>query len=144
MTKRRKRRGSHGGYFADEVDGDWEDLGADRYLGIKRTTSYSVPHHRVNLHRSASWGAGAGAGFGGAYMGPYSQGDLWDERNLARRPRDWRADFTREGVAGELKGLLPTMLLPSSDIHGAFVILVHLTRFFTSLIISRTTRLERL
>ncbi|KDR79715.1 hypothetical protein GALMADRAFT_243782 [Galerina marginata CBS 339.88] len=88
-----------------------------RSTSMRRSNSHEPPSRRSSLHRSASWGNSAGGafpgwyggGFGGA-SGPstpaYAQGDLFDEHNLARRPRDWRPDFSvRPGIAAYIPRL---------------------------------------
>ena len=56
----------------------------------------------------------AGTGAGGVYM---SYGEGYDERNLARRPRDWRADYNpRQGISS----FLPRVGRSRSDVQGEF------------------------
>ncbi|KAF8148081.1 hypothetical protein B0H34DRAFT_738223 [Crassisporium funariophilum] len=64
---------------------------------MRRTTSHGPPPRRNGLQRSASYGhVGDFAGY--SYQG-YAQGDSFDESNLARRPRDWRPDYSvRPGI----------------------------------------------
>ncbi|KAF8172487.1 hypothetical protein BJ912DRAFT_1034130 [Pholiota molesta] len=131
--KKVKRRGSRhrhddDAYAAD--DGLWHSA------SMKRTHSQGMPKRHASLQRSASWGHaqggggygygggggvgyGGGGGYGGELLPPaYARGDVWDEHNLARRPRDWRADFTgREGLAGYLPQMLPAMLKPKTDVR---------------------------
>ena len=58
--------------------------------------------------------------YGGAaemtWVPPYGTGDVFDENNLARRPRDWRLDYSPRGA-----GLSTVMSLVSgrkSDVPG--------------------------
>ncbi|KAF9522182.1 hypothetical protein CPB83DRAFT_139071 [Crepidotus variabilis] len=81
----------------------------------KRSNSIKRPASRheqsakaTHLQRSTSWGQAQSAahGFGGQNGGgyslgspyasnvpPYARGDIFDERNLAKRPLDWRQDY---------------------------------------------------
>ncbi|KAF8888724.1 hypothetical protein CPB84DRAFT_1733144 [Gymnopilus junonius] len=111
----RQRRSDHRHGHGREHESDGEDIGAYHRLGrsntIKRSHSNAAAHRRgKSLQRSASWGnvdANAnGGGFGGWSPGEwgstpqYAQHDTFDEHNLARRPRDWRPDYSVKGGLG--------------------------------------------
>ncbi|CAA7268548.1 unnamed protein product [Cyclocybe aegerita] len=68
---------------------------------------------------TATWGsqpawAGGESRYPQSAFPGYAQGDLFDERNLARRPRDWRADYNPRGIA--LATYLPRVGRNRSDV----------------------------
>lgn len=93
-----------------------------RSNSIKKSSMKSA-----NLQRSTSWGHAEGAahGFGnhGGASGypyasnvpPYARGDIFDERNLAKRPLDWRPDFK-----ASLASYFPGLGKSRSEVAGAF------------------------
>lgn len=67
---------------------------------VKRSSSKHNSPKRPPLYRSTSWGnqdafnKNEGVFPGGFYNIPaYAKGDVFDEKNLARRPLDWRPDY---------------------------------------------------
>ncbi|KAF9477290.1 hypothetical protein BDN70DRAFT_934364 [Pholiota conissans] len=127
-VKKPKRRNSK--YRRDDYDDDYDENegagGIGYSVSMKRTMSQANPKNRPPLQRSASWGHVGQAAYANMVPPAYARGDLWDEHNLARRPRDWRADFTgREGLAGYLPQMLPSVLKPKTDVRGTcFIILL--------------------
>lgn len=102
-------------------DGNWSNppTPKKRSNSIKRTHSQGKSPRRTPLQRSSSWGE-FGANYPGAasgYVPPYASGDLYDEKNLARRPRDWRPDY--EPRMG-LSAYIPRVGRNRSDIRGTF------------------------
>lgn len=105
------------------------EAGAARYT--------TTPQH---MHRSISWGnepthdpffSPPATGWdpnmlsayqmGGAqeHLPPYLQGDVYDENNLAKRPRDWRADYVpRQSLSAGLANLV--LGKGRSDVRGTF------------------------
>jgi len=73
----------------------------------------------VGGYPSPTGGLGVGgypAGMGGGGMN-VSYGEGYDEMNLARRPRDWRADYNaRQGISS----YLPRVGRSRSDVQGEF------------------------
>ena len=66
---------------------------------------------RVPLQRSVSWGH---------FNTPAYGREPYDALNLARRPRDWRPDYTpRDGIAA-LATYLPRVTRSNSDVRGPF------------------------
>ncbi|PPQ82945.1 hypothetical protein CVT25_009522 [Psilocybe cyanescens] len=110
--KEKKRRKRQSGEDWD----DWDMLGwnldhSSPTSAMKRAHS-QVPQQvrrRPSLHRSSSWGAHNAHNSPwttpNAHVTPeYAQGDLYDENNLAKRPRDWRPDYNPR------QGLLPSVM----------------------------------
>jgi len=67
---------------------------------VKRSSSKNNSPKRPPLHRSTSWGnEGAFNKNEDMYLSghhnipAYAKGDVFDEKNLARRPLDWRPDY---------------------------------------------------
>ncbi|PPQ83252.1 hypothetical protein CVT26_015042, partial [Gymnopilus dilepis] len=122
--KHKKRRSDHGhghGGFGHERHHD-SDSEEPNYFGrstsMRRTHSNRAsPRRSKSLQRSASWGNANANGYananangawggwtGGGWWGDtppqYAQNDLFDAHNLARRPRDWRPDYSPRGGLG--------------------------------------------
>ena len=120
-VRKKKRRDSGYAYREDDYDYD-ADGTHDRFFGMKRTHSQNPPARRQSLHRSASWGHTGVYGpdpNSGLTVPGYARPDMWNEQNLSRRPRDWRADFTgRDGIAGYLPSILLAILKPKTDVRG--------------------------
>jgi hypothetical protein len=90
--KKKKRRSDHGH--------EGEGAALARASSMRRSNSQG-PMRRPTLHRSASWGdlQAAEYSYSGYDTPSYAQGDVFDQNNLARRPRDWRPDFSaRVGI----------------------------------------------
>ena len=68
------------------------------------------------MQRSSSWGNYGGGYPSGGYSVPrYAMGDVFDEQNLARRPRDWRPDYEPRA---SLTSYLPRVGRSRSDVAG--------------------------
>ena len=120
---------------AQPITGHWSGDGTVGYSGYpeglnsgpnpstqkkkkRHNSSTHDGHKRPPLYRSTSWGDHASKS-NPVYptsppvnVPPYAKGDIFDERNLARRPLDWRPDYkpriasflskTRTEVAGNV------------------------------------------
>ncbi|PPR06030.1 hypothetical protein CVT24_004700 [Panaeolus cyanescens] len=112
--------------FGDDESDDWTHV-SHPGEGLRRSNSQSAaaasfrpprvsPHATpMHMHRSVSWGnepqqhimAAYHAAGMNASLPAYMQGDVYDEHNLAKRPRDWRADYVpRQSIGAGLASLL--------------------------------------
>jgi hypothetical protein len=87
---------------------------------MKKSNSYhGYPKRPGGLGATGGLGVGGypsptGTGAGGGYM---QYGEGFDEMNLSRRPRDWRADYhARQGISS----YLPKVGRSRSDVQGEF------------------------
>uniref|UniRef100_A0A8H8CEV6 DUF6699 domain-containing protein n=1 Tax=Psilocybe cubensis TaxID=181762 RepID=A0A8H8CEV6_PSICU len=126
LKKEKKKKHRKSGEYGDDWD-SWELLGWDLGGGsaMKRSSSHgpTQPHRRPSLHRSSSWGNKNQ--YRGQQYSPwapnahldngtpdYAQGDIFDENNLAKRPRDWRADYNPR------PGLIPAVTMAMGAMGG--------------------------
>lgn len=150
QSSRKKRRSSSRRRVDDDVVGD-DDVGDEEgwvdIFRMKRSSSSTHAAHGSRpstMQRSVSFGAGgtapyiphspyAGAITKAGYPGPpntsqaqlpgYMQADTFHEGNLARRPRDWRSDYTpRTGIASSMLALVKN----KSDVTGMYLDRLHL------------------
>ncbi|KIM34906.1 hypothetical protein M413DRAFT_380614 [Hebeloma cylindrosporum] len=104
VQHRKKKKKRHS--FGEQSWGGEQSQGWDGQM--TRSNSLAVSNARVPLQRSASWGHLNFPAYG---REPYNI------LNLARRPRDWRPDYTaRDGIAA-LATYLPKLGRSKSDVQ---------------------------
>lgn len=86
---------------------------------LVRSKSFSGSRPKSAMKRSRSQGHG-GARWGTG--GGYGHAEVYDERNLARRPRDWRADYNPRSAG--LASYIPKVGRGRSDVKGGSTVVL--------------------
>jgi len=106
--KKKKKRHSFGEHSWGGEGWDWNEQNG---YPLRRSNSIAASNPHIPLQRSASWGH---------LNTPTYTREPYNTLNLARRPKDWRPDYTpREGIAA-LAAHLPRLVRSKSDVRGLF------------------------